>query len=179
MSTNLWAQNSFCYDKGSVIFYLEYSWAPYIEWSTDAGDIIWGQGTDQIEIQFDNSFGSFYAKVIEYDNKGCIDSNIINFEVVNCEPEFFVPNAFSPNNDGLNDFFQPVLYHFELKEYHMRIFNRWGDQIFYSNDIDKVWTGVSDKSNKPAQDGVYVYLIEATDSFGHRIKTSGRVTLIR
>ena len=171
-------QEVICLSENKGTFILAYTWGENIHWQTNAGNIVSGQGSDEIIIQYEG-YGRKYIQVIESDQSGCIDTSFIELELINCEPEFFIPNAFSPNADGLNDFFQPVAHHFIPKSYSMKIYNRWGDLVFKSVDIDRVWWGNSERSGQPVPDGVYVYLIEAYDQYGEFVKAKGRITLIR
>ena len=85
------------------------------------------------------------------------------------------PNAFSPNNDGLNDVYKPsVLF---MRDYSMKIFNRWGEQLFQTHDCAMGWDGTYIGEGVP--DGVYVCMISAVgyDGIKHSIKT--HVTLLR
>jgi gliding motility-associated-like protein len=88
----------------------------------------------------------------------------------------YVPNAFTPDGDGLNDTWGAVGQGFS--EFKMQVFNRWGELIFESANINEFWDGTH--NNEKAQDGVYVYKIsgKAADMQTYYSKT-GSVTLIR
>lgn len=96
-----------------------------------------------------------------------------------CEPLLYVPNAFSPNDDGLNDEFRPVFRH-EVSEYRLQLFNRWGEKIFESHNISQGWRGEQDFSYSPP--GSYIWHITYRGSelsnTGNQSRT-GIVTLIR
>jgi gliding motility-associated-like protein len=101
--------------------------------------------------------------------KGCTiwDSTMIE----GCDFKLNFPNAFTPNGDGLNDAFSPkgvLVYDFNL-----RIFNKWGTQIFYSNDINQGWNG----DGMPCD--VYFYICEFKDFLGINYAKSGNFTLLR
>jgi gliding motility-associated-like protein len=66
---------------------------------------------------------------------------------------FFIPNAFSPNGDELNDRFQPVTA-VDLKDYTLTIYNRWGELIYQSQNQHKGWDGMH--QGKPVPQGTYV-----------------------
>jgi len=86
------------------------------------------------------------------------------------------PNAFSPNNDGINDLFKP-LNRFVL-DYSLKIFNRWGQKVFESDNIDFGWNG--DFNGKAQELGVYVYQITySTSSLDLPLAIKGNVTLVR
>lgn len=68
----------------------------------------------------------------------------------------YVPNAFTPNNDGYNDVFSPVVY--DITQYKFTIYNRWGEQIFTTNDSKEGWDGRYQERKAP--DGIYIWKIE-------------------
>lgn len=86
-----------------------------------------------------------------------------------------MPGAFTPNNDGLNDIFRiPAGTSLQLKEF--RVFDRWGNTVFRTKDINEGWNGQYRNSLFSA--GVYVYLIEGESPYGS-IAEKGTVLLIR
>jgi gliding motility-associated-like protein len=89
------------------------------------------------------------------------------------------PNAFTPNHDGVNDGFSPVGLDLENYDFNMYIFDRWGEMIFETNDINVPWNGKAAGSGEFAPIGVYTWLVILTDSFGEEKRYVGRVTLIR
>jgi gliding motility-associated-like protein len=107
---------------------------------------------------------------------GCTDQTE---GVVIIEPDFtfYIPNAFTPNNNRKNEDFRPYGEGVNWDTYELRIFTRWGQQIYYTVDIDSPWDG----SYKGAQveNDVYVYRIGITDLKGERHEYTGRVTLLR
>jgi len=90
-----------------------------------------------------------------------------------------VPNAFTPNGDGINDYFLPrPLLAKGLTSFTLTIFNRWGQTVFETNNTEgRGWDGRFNGINQP--EGVYVYLIEATFKDGQIEKHQGNVTLMR
>lgn len=98
-------------------------------------------------------------------------------QIFEIEQEFGLvfPNAFSPNNDGLNDVFGPV--GFFAEEYTLQIFNHWGQVIFVSKDPADGWDGTINERDAP--EGVYVFKVDATDEQGRPFAKKGSVTLIR
>lgn len=69
----------------------------------------------------------------------------------------YVPDAFSPNNDGVNDLFLPK--GDGIIDFEIRIFDRWGNLIFYSDDMNKGWDGKVNEGREVAQQDTYIYLI--------------------
>jgi gliding motility-associated-like protein len=107
---------------------------------------------------------------------GCMryDSVVI---MVGCHDDVvFVPNAFSPNNDGQNDIFLVRSHGLRELDY-LRVFDRWGNMIFESKNAADGWDGTY--KGKPLTPGTYVYYMQATCSNGQSILKQGNITLIR
>jgi gliding motility-associated-like protein len=96
--------------------------------------------------------------------------SVSNEECLTIPLNIYVPNVFTPNNDTLNEVFR--IYGTGITEYHLVIYNRWGERIFSSDDIHKSW----DAKNDPI--GVYYYMITAKGNEGE-IKRNGNVTVLR
>lgn len=88
---------------------------------------------------------------------------------------FYIPNAFTPNTDDLNDVFNGK--GIGIIEYELWIYDRWGEKIFYSNDLSIGWNGFV--KNQLAQEDVYVWLVVLKDVFEIKHRYMGRVTLVR
>lgn len=96
-----------------------------------------------------------------------------------CEQEFcapFIANAMTPNNDGLNEIFAPVFACGEV-DYRLKIFNRWGDKLYDSENTNRGWNGGG--SEYYVSDGVYFYVVEYPSARGIVSKVSGHVTVLR
>ncbi len=109
---------------------------------------------------------------------GCTDSIT---QVIDISPEFtyFLPNAFTPNFDDKNDGFKGKGVTWTLQDFEMLIFNRWGEQIFQTNDPNEAWNGRKNNSGQPSPNGVYVYLVTLTDGRGEQHEYKGYATLVR
>ena len=91
------------------------------------------------------------------------------------EGSLYIPNAFTPNGDGINDFFGPEA--IDITKYSLKIFNRWGEIIFTSNQLKNRWDGTF--KGKTAQNDVYVYQLNYEFNSGKTGNVVGRVTLIQ
>jgi gliding motility-associated-like protein len=88
-----------------------------------------------------------------------------------------MPNAFSPNGDGLNDIFKPITYPEKIRSFSMYIYDRWGMQLFFSNDVSKGWDGTINGS--PVQIGGYVYVVKYGNPSGAVREKRGMVMVVR
>ena len=107
---------------------------------------------------------------------GCIGTDAITVKIFKTPADIFVPTAFTPNKDGLNDDFKPILVGIQQLNF-FRVYNRWGELIFNSNQINNGWNG-SYKRNDQAS-GNYVYNVQAIDYTGKTVNQKGTVMLIR
>ncbi len=98
----------------------------------------------------------------------------IRVKVVDCQP-LAIPNAFTPNADGINDIFE--VYGNDIQDFSMIILTRTGQIVFESKDIKAGWDGSI--KGKPAELGVYIYRIQFTDQNGTERKQNGQITLLR
>ena len=99
-----------------------------------------------------------------------------------CATKVYVPNAFSPNDDGINDEFQPFLnLNLALKNYSLQIYNRWGGLVFESRENNATWNGRI--KNVLAPSGVYFWVLQYeldTENDTRKVeRLSGEVMLIR
>jgi gliding motility-associated-like protein len=89
--------------------------------------------------------------------------------------QIYIPNAFSPNADGLNDFL--LVYGYTIKEMRFLIFNQWGEKIFESNNQATGWDGKY--KGKPQPSGVYMYVCELILNDGKKEVRKGSINLVR
>lgn len=150
--------------------------------SSGASSWIWDFG------DFDSAFvvdprPHFYADTGKYTIRltvvspsGCVDtiSHVVTIEVPYL---FFIPNAFSPNGDGKNELF--TVKGEGITEFSMMIFDRWGNFIFYSDDLDEGWDGKANLGSEVAQSDVYVYSIKIIDLKKKTHNYKGLVTLVK
>lgn len=109
---------------------------------------------------------------------GCADTAVAVIPI-RPVPTFFMPNAFTPNNDGLNDIFIPVGEFFGATQYTFSIWNRWGERVFVTEDVSEGWNGQRNNLGAMSPGGVYAYVIEYVDGFGVSRVIKGHCTLIR
>lgn len=127
---------------------------------------------------YTQEYGSNYQVNLEVANVyGCTDDTTIEI-IVQPEFTFYIPNAFTPNGDGINDVFFGT--GIGIAKYEMWIFDRWGNLIYTCNDINQTWDGtVQGAGGQLCQIDTYVWKVAITDVFDKRHKYIGHVSLIR
>lgn len=129
------------------------------------------------------SYNVEFPGVIEVSySDGCYEyQESIDVAIETCLCPVIVPNIFTPNGDGKNDIFKPF-YECETPIFNISIFNRWGQLVFESDDIDIGWNSQTLDSQKESSDGIYFYFIEYAqyvDDVPIYKSLSGNITLLR
>ena len=123
----------------------------------------------------DNSIDSITYTVMVSEGS-CFNSDKVVVRVFNSPPDIIVPSAFTPNGDGKNDVIRPVLLGISKLNY-FSIYNRWGQMIFSTSELNKGWDG--NFSGVAQASGTYVYQTQGVDYLGNSIFRKGTVVLIR
>ena len=99
------------------------------------------------------------------------------------ETAFYGPNSFTPNDDGINDTWQPNGVGISEFTYELMIYNRWGELIFFTDRLETGWDGTrnsgGEQTNTIAQIDVYVWLVRFKDPDGRIREYSGHINLIK
>ncbi|MEN8927263.1 MAG: PKD domain-containing protein, partial [Flavobacteriales bacterium] len=145
--------------------------------STYLYDLGNGFSTDPAPIY--NYFDTGTYTVIQYvmNEFGCRDSTSMTVMVQDGQ-NIYVPNAFTPNGDGDNDFFRPVFLSVDSEKYSFMIFNRWGELLFQTNDVLDAWDGRHNGEEVPIDAYVYRISYKEKNGFGRYTK-EGHVNVIR
>lgn len=108
----------------------------------------------------------------------CQDTMI---QYVDVEPKvtFFLPNAFTPNEDTVNDYFQGTGITRGITNFKMEIWNRYGDLVFQTTEVDQPWNGRVNNTGKLVQNGVYVCIVTFTGPRGEPFEHRGYATVLR
>ncbi len=102
-------------------------------------------------------------------------------ELNNCLCPMWVPNAFTPDDDGLNEIFKPVV-DCPVVNFRMQLFNRWGKLIFESNDVNEGWNGAVTNSDYYGENELYIYLIrygQVLNGLVENKEIKGHVSVLR
>lgn len=111
-----------------------------------------------------------------FNKYGCPDTDTVMIMAQPC-CEVFMPSAFSPNGDGINDYFNPVLQPGQVIV-SLKIFDRWGKMVYNNRDIRKGWDGTYE-GGEPAALDTYMYRVMYSCTDGHNYEKKGDITLIR
>ncbi len=153
------------------------STATFINNSTGANSYYWnfGDGNTSTVQSPENTYvstGTFMVTLIINNGQPCRDSLSLPVTITALENDnWFMPNCFTPNGDGLNDVLEIVGLN-DCSEYSMIIFNRWGQKIFETTATLKVWDGTFNSKKSP--ESVYLYVVTVNGQ-----KSSGTVSLLR
>jgi len=146
-----------------------------IQWQWNFDDGI-GQSTIPSPTYNYSNLGHFNVELVVMNNLGCFDT-IYKEVIISPDLFIYIPNAFTPNNDGYNDFFSPSGIGFA--NMNMSIFNRWGEEVFSGNSLSEGWDGKDRKGDQYCNEGAYVYKVKVVDYFNTPHEYSGVVTLLR
>ncbi|WP_147313799.1 PKD domain-containing protein [Deminuibacter soli] len=125
---------------------------------------------------YDGSYDSIRYQVRVATAEGCYADTSVLVKIFRPYPEIYVPSAFSPNHDGKNDVLRPIPVGVQRLVY-FRVFDRWGNLIFSTSEINKGWDG--QVKGQPALSGTYVYTVEGIDYKNAVIVRKGTFVLIR
>ena len=173
---------------------------PFIQFenlSVDADDYLWDMGrvadketpspATSIDVNpfvtYPDPDSSSYWVTLTASNGGCSDTIVKRIWILD-NFSVFVPNAFTPDGDGLNDVFYPNGKNHDniegASQYEFMIFNRWGDMVWNSAIPYQPWDGTESTTNNTVQQDVYVWKLKVWDNVDSRLKVYyGRVSLLR
>jgi gliding motility-associated-like protein len=148
-------------------------------WNVEGGVIVGNGFGNSIKVNWLNvPYNLYLITVYVISNEGCYgDTATLWVDIDECSYDgIYIPNSFTPTNDGINDIFKPVGQN--LKEIDMYIFNRWGELIYEMHRLDEGWDGTY--KGTPCQQEVYVWLLKYKfegNNFNEELR--GHVTLVR
>lgn len=157
---NLGADTTICKYKPAVLQTMSSNYDTYL-WNT-------GETTPAILV---NKTGTYYVKVSQ---RSCEASDTIKVLPGDCD--IYIPTAFTPNNDALNETFGVVDYS-SVQYFSLQIYSKWGQLIFSTNDINQKWNGTYKGKNMP--NGSYLWMLNYTNNRGRKFYEQGTVMLIR
>lgn len=151
--------------------------------SENAVGWFWNFSDESISFQ-QNPFHEFrdtgvvQVMMVAYHENGCADTAYASLDI---EPQvrFFMPNAFTPNDDSKNDMFRGVGVVDGIQNFTMQIWNRWGELVFETDSPTGAWNGRKFNSGEELPTGVYVYVVNYIGPRDGKVELSGFATLLR
>jgi len=150
----------------------------FLNQSTNASSYLWTFRTKDSSklvspVYVYTDTGDYQVILVAYGINNCTNDTVYGFiKIISDQITIYIPNAFSPNGDGINDVFD--ITGVGIKSYSYNIYNRWGENIFRGT---AAWDGNFKGVQVP--DGVYIYMFDITDVFGEHHCLNGNVTLMR
>lgn len=150
-------------------------------YTTGAVDYHWDFGNSSTSTLFEPEMlydleGAYTIVLVSLSPEGCADTTSRNYYY---QPGLWMPNAFTPDGNGLNDLFKPATQRNTLEPYLLQVYNRWGQLIFSNSDPDRGWDGKF--NGKPCSTGIYSYILQYREGVEGSTKTiiqKGSVTLL-
>lgn len=142
-----------------------------LRWQVEKG-VIRYKDAHGIRVNFTDT-GKAYVKLVVTNVFGCTDS--VEREIDVKAEQVYMPTAFTPNGDGLNDEFRP--YGTGLKSWRLDVYNRWGQLLFSGDEHSNGWNG--NYKDLPVPEEAYLYLCEGFGVSGKRFALKGTVTVLR
>jgi gliding motility-associated-like protein len=164
--------------KGDTLYFPQ--WVSLVNTSQNALDCVWdlwGENESQLCNPPDYQLlteGLYAIRLSVTSPEGCRDSTRKNFWF-RTDPTLSYPTAFSPNGDGLNDFFR--IPNMNVQSINIFIYDRWGNVIFTSQDPEFTWDGMM--NGNPVMEGIYILQVKGLGMHGQPIEYQGTITVIR
>ena len=164
---------------GSLVsFFVSDPFNPLFIYSWDYGDGYFSSEYEEDHLYADNDHVNQQVSLTVSNELGCSDTASLTLNL----PEFliyYIPNAFTPNQDNFNNSFQPIFYSgFDPYNYHLSIYNRWGEVVFESYDALYGWDGTY--GGNLVDDGIYIWNVEFKDINSDKIyQEKGHVTVLK
>lgn len=134
---------------------------------------LWNNNATTSSITIDKE-GTYWLQAT--DDNGCVGKEFVTVSLKDCMQGFYVPNAFTPNNDGRNDVFKPMIFG-NIIHYSFVIYNRFGQKVFESTDLTRGWDGNFHGTNSPGD--IFVWSCVYQFAGGNVENKKGTVTLVR
>lgn len=155
----------------------------FLDASQDAVSWLWNFGDGAFSslrspIHTYRDTGLMAVQQVVFHPSGCRDT-IIQYIDIKPEVRYFLPNAFTPNSDSVNDVFKGVGAMEGATAFDLTIWNRWGELIFQSSDPDGAWNGRKNNTGIDCPAGVYIVVVKYKDPRGKPVELKGFATLIR
>ena len=167
-------------ESNGVVLFNDLSIGNIVKWNWDFGDTTESNLSGiQNPVHIYSDTGTYCVDLRVATDKGCVDSITKCLKVL---PEFiiYIPNSFTPNEDGINEKFFPKGRGFLTDEdYELIIYDRWGNLIYRSTKYSDTWDGTHQQDGSICQMDTYIYRINVMDVFSKKHQFTGQVHLVR
>lgn len=160
------------------IVFFDRSTGDPVRWIWDFGDNTYSSHDQNPAHTYPQKKGSYNVELLVQDAWGCEDTIVITIDV-NEISAYYIPNAFTPDKDGLNETFGISGVGLECEPFQMVIYDRWGNLIFETKDINTWWNGRISNTGIKVPSDIYVYKIHLKPFDKGKKEIKGIVTLIR
>ena len=158
-------------------------------YSIDGDEFIWDFGDDVAiddptlenpEHEFPENEALYNVTLIAISDRGCRDTSTVAVRVIE-EEVYYMPNSFTPNGDGINQVFKPEFSTgVSLEDFSLYIYNRWGEIVFESHDINRGWDGTYGVGGDVLQSGLYIWTMVIKAKTSDKVtQVSGQVNLLK
>ena len=172
--TAIFNANPTSFMEGHTVRFNDFSIGSVVTWVYDFGD--GGYAHTQTASHEYNEAGEYWVVLTVTDRNNCVDTAMTLITVVP-DVVIYIPNAFTPNDNGVNDVWMPVISNYGNEFYEVIIYSRWGEMVFKSNDPHVGWNGKV--NGKTVEAGVFTYRITYSDVFNKKYIKTGTVTVVR
>ncbi len=139
----------------------------------------YGFSTDKNpSVIFNRDTGWLNVRMRVVNQYGCADS-ASKMVYIRPEVRFFMPNAFTPNHDSNNERFRGNGFTFGMKSFNLKVYARWGEKIFETNDIEEGWDGTKNNTGIPLPAGIYLYQLRYVTPLNEIVEKQEYFTLFR
>lgn len=147
-----------------------------ISWSWNFGDLVFSTAQNPVHVY---AGAGVYNVVltVNYAN-GCSDS-IVHEIIINEDFTFYAPNSFTPGGDGVNEIFLPLGVGWETGSFELWIYDRWGQEIFHTNEPALGWDGKSSGGKSVVQEDIYVWRVNVRDGSGKAHEFTGKIAVLK
>jgi gliding motility-associated-like protein len=148
------------------------------QWNFGSGAIPLTSNEQNPRVVYPQGIAAIYPVSLYVTNEfGCVDSLISQVQVIN-DVIIYAPNVFTPDNDGFNQTWRVYISGIDIYEYHLILFNRWGEIVWESYNPEAVWKGTYGTDD--VEDGTYVWVLNAKDSYNDKkYEFRGTVSVLR
>ena len=172
--TAIFTANPTSFMEGHTVRYNDQSLGSVVMWEYDFGDGAYAS-VPAASHEY-NVAGEYWTVLTVTDQHNCVDTASVLITVIP-DVVIYVPNAFTPNADGVNDVWLPIISNYGDEFFEVVVYSRWGELLFRSNDPNVGWNGKH--NGKLVEAGVFTYKITYGDLFNNKYVKTGTVTVVR